>query len=228
MSKLPVFLHDGAFYQLTTLDDLAAAGYRVRPVHLRDLVDGQDTLAGAERLLVADRLHPELWTQTAEECLNVARQGGTVFVSGENALDAVPGVSLTRTGTNFWWWRTGEDPGIDVLETDDALQRHLVPRAQRWHFHGVMTVPDHAEVLTHHRDTGPGWPAGALLAVDRHSTPGVLVLTTMDPIYHHGSRFMPGASLMLHGVIRWLCGLDPLPGEPLAHAGACSTRRPHG
>ncbi|MBE3000421.1 hypothetical protein IDM40_17185 [Nocardiopsis sp. HNM0947] len=216
-SGLPVFLHDGAFYQLATLDDLAEAGLRVRPVHVRDLVLGEDTLEGADRLFVADRLHPGLWTRAAESCVDVARRGGTVFVSGENALDAVPGVELTRTGTNFWWWRTGEDPGIDVLETGEELQRHLVPRAQRWHFHGVMEVPDHTEVLAHHRETGPEWPAGALLAVDRASTAGVIAVTTMDPVYHHGSRFMPGASLLLHGVMRWLCGAEPRPGEKLAH-----------
>ncbi|GAB3713419.1 hypothetical protein [Nocardiopsis oceani] len=218
MTDRIAFLHDGAFYQLATLEDLEAAGYGVRPVYLRDLADGRDTLAGVTRLLVADRLHPDLWARVAESCLDVAGRGGTVFVSGENALDAVPGTVLTRTGTNFWWWRTGEDPGIDIRETAEPLQRHLAPRAQRWHFHGVLDVPEQAEVLVHHRDTGPGWPAGALLAVDRHSTPGVVAVTTMDPVYHHGSRFMPGATLLLHGVVRWLLGLAPEPGTPLLQA----------
>lgn len=218
MNELPVFLHDGAYYQLATLADLAEAGYRVRPVYLRDLVDGLDSLAETDRLLVADRLHPELWARVAEDCVDVARRGGTVFISGENDLSSIPGVHLIPSGTNFWWWRTGEDPGIDVRETTEPLQRHLVPRAQRWHYHGVLTVPDHAAVLSHHRDTGPDWPAGALLVVDRHSTSGVLAVTTMDPVYHHGSRFMPGASLLIHGVVRWLCGHEAHPGEPLAHS----------
>ncbi|MDA8368295.1 MAG: hypothetical protein M0026_00290 [Nocardiopsaceae bacterium] len=207
------FLHDGAFYQLASIEDLLSEGYPIRPVYLPDLLEGRESLDGVERLLVADRLHPRLWASAGPACVDVARRGGTVFLSGENSLEAVPGFTLTPTATNFWWWVSGEDPGIVINDSSDPLQQYLTPRAQRWHFHGVLHTPPHAAILTEHRDQGPEWSAGALLAVDRQTTAGVLAVTTMDPVYHHGSRFMPGASLLLRGAVEWLAA-DASPDAP--------------
>ncbi|MDR1647992.1 MAG: hypothetical protein LBR88_08170 [Zoogloeaceae bacterium] len=39
---------------------------------------------------------------------------------------------------------------------------------------------------------------------DRVSTPGRIFVTTLDPCYHHGSRFMPAASRLLRGFLPWL------------------------
>lgn len=198
------FLHDGGYYQLATLEDLSSQGHRIRPVYLPDLLQGIDSLVDTERLFVSDRLHARLWAEAADACVDVARRGGILFLSGENAVDRVPGVTARRTPTNFWWWVTGEDPGIFVHATDEPLQRELSLRAQRWHHHHVLEVPDDAVVLASHASPVDPTLAGALLAVDRSSTPGIIAVTGLDPVYHHGSRFMPGASEMLHGVMRWL------------------------
>ena len=36
----------------------------------------------------------------------------------------------------------------------------------------------------------------------RNSTTGVVAVSAMDLGYHHGSRFIPGVGLLLHGVVR--------------------------
>lgn len=197
-------LHNGRYFQLETVRDLLDEGFLIRPVYLPDVLTGEDTLDGIERLFVSDHLHPRLWSQIADRCVDVARRGGIVFLSGINAVDAVPGFTAEVTETNYWWWKTGEDPGIYVHRTREPLQAELSDQAHRWHHHAVLQVPEGAAVLATHVPVEPGGPAGVLLAVDRSMTPGTIAITTMDPVYHHGSRFMPGASELLRGVIRWI------------------------
>ncbi|MFF8581915.1 iron chelate uptake ABC transporter family permease subunit [Streptomyces albidoflavus] len=56
---------------------------------------------------------------------------------------------------------------------------------------------------TDHETAGDPATEQVLLYEDRVSTPGRLLVTTMDPVYHHGSRFMPGATQLLLGLLRW-------------------------
>jgi hypothetical protein len=69
-----------------------------------------------------------------------------------------------------------------------------------WHYHGVLDPPDGAEVLV----TLPG--GEALLYVDRVSTPGTLVVSTLDPLSHYGGYFMPATERFLDGFLPWLAG----------------------
>lgn len=60
-----------------------------------------------------------------------------------------------------------------------------------WRLHGHFDPPEGAEVLATDRD------GLALFYVDDVSTPGRLVVTSLDPIYHHGSHFMPATTRFL-------------------------------
>ena len=43
-----------------------------------------------------------------------------------------------------------------------------------------------------------------MLYVDEVSTPGTLVVTTLDPMSHFGSYFMPATERFLDGFLPWL------------------------
>ena len=43
-----------------------------------------------------------------------------------------------------------------------------------------------------------------MLYVDRISTPGTLVVATLDPMSHFGSYFMPATERFLDGFLPWL------------------------
>jgi hypothetical protein len=50
-----------------------------------------------------------------------------------------------------------------------------------------------------------GTEAGAILYRQAwQDGPGETVVASMDPVFHHGSNFMPSATRLLHGVLRWI------------------------
>lgn len=44
----------------------------------------------------------------------------------------------------------------------------------------------------------------ALLYVDEVSSPGTLVISTLDPLSHYGGYFMPATERFLDGFLPWL------------------------
>lgn len=135
----------------------------------------------------------------------MAERGGTLVVLGENRVhEWLPGLEWEPRPTNFWWWRTGEDPGIRVRAPHHSIWRFLTAREVTWHYHGLLHVTAGVTPLAVLEEESR--EAGVLLYEDRTTTAGRIVVTTLDPIYHHGSNFMPAASGFLRGLLRWLEG----------------------
>jgi len=194
-------VHGGTSYHLTTLADPNLAPYRLRPVYLPELDPGQ--LGALDTLIVCDRLHPGLLREHAGTLLQVAGRGGTLVVLGEvEAHTWLPGAAWTARPANFWWWLSGEDPGIRRESPDHPIWAYLTPKHVTWHFHGLLDPPAGATALVTHEEDGQR--TGVVLYEDTVSTPGRLVVTTLDPTYHHGSNFMPSATRFLYGVLDWL------------------------
>lgn len=208
------FLHGGSFSQLTTLADPAVQVWRPRDLYLPDTTE--DDFDDLDTLVVSDRLHPRLLAEAVPRVLKVAERGGTVVVLGENGdCGWIPGLRGFRPAeTNFWWWRTpGGDNGVRRSGDGHEAWDHLTERSVRWHYHGLLEPPPGATVLAYTELEQEGDPATrqVLLYEDRVSTPGRLIVTTMDPVYHHGSRFMPGATQLLFGLLRWTGTTAPTP-----------------
>ncbi|WP_265690069.1 hypothetical protein [Streptomyces griseolus] len=199
------FLHGGSFHQLAALRDPAVRAWRPREIYLPEAREAD--FDGLDTLVVSDRLHPVLLARAAPALLRVAHAGGTVVVLGENTLTGwLPGLRGSLPAeTNFWWWRTGEDSGVRRNHEDHEAWEFLSTRSVRWHYHGLLEPPEGATALVHTVREREGDPerAQVLLYEDRVSTAGRLIVTTMDPVYHHGSRFMPGATELLYGLLRW-------------------------
>ncbi len=167
-------------------------------VYLPDLA-GTD-LTGYDGLVIPERLHRGLLTRAADRILGLLDAGGTVltFTGGEPLPEFLPGVRWEHRPTNFWWWlEPGADLGLHSPTPDHDLFEHLALRDCTWHHHGVLDPPAGADVLV-------ALPSGeALLYVDRVSTPGTLVVATLDPMSHYGSHFMPATERFLDGFLPW-------------------------
>ena len=197
-------VHGGASYHLVTLADPRVAGRCDREIYLPRL--GPADLVGLDAVIVADRLHPRLLRERAGALRGFAEQGGTLVVLGENDVHTwLPGVDWSPRPTNFWWWLTGDDLGVRSRQPRHPLWEHLGRRAVTWHYHGLLTPPPGAEALVVVEEDGRD--AGVLLYDDRVSTAGRILATTLDPTYHHGSNFMPGATQFLYGLHDWLSGI---------------------
>ncbi|SHK06772.1 hypothetical protein SAMN05443637_102243 [Pseudonocardia thermophila] len=195
------FIHGGSGSHLTTLNEPALQPYRLRPIYLYDLTP--DDLSDVDAVIVADREHPKLLAQHGKTIYGVAERGGVLAVFGQNAAEQwLPGVGWEPRPTNFWWWRTGEDNHMRLQRTDEPIWDYFSERAMIWHHHGVLTPPEGATTLVGVEEDGT--MVGATTYYDTVSTAGELFVTTMDPCYHHGAAFMPGASQLLYSTVRWV------------------------
>ncbi len=198
-----VLVHNGSHAQIATLDDPALAPYRIHAVHIRELGRRAIELDAADVVIVSDRVRPDLLAPQAPRILECAERGGTVVAFGENGSEAwLPGSHGEARATNFWWWRTGEDSRIRPRAPEHPAWAFLDAAAVTWHYHGVLHPPTGAVSLVD-LVTVDGEVDGSLLYVDDVSTSGRILGTTLDPIYHHGSGFMPGATRLLYCVLQW-------------------------
>lgn len=195
-------LHCGTFPALRTLADPALAPYRIESVYLPEADPA--VLAGLDTIIVGDRLHQRQLARFAP-AIRAALQdpAKTVIVLGENQVENwLPAVGYTFRPTVFWTWRTGEDNGTRLRLPGDPMWEFFTPRAVSWHHHGLLHPPAGARSLVVMEENGTD--TGALLFLDEVNQPARLLVTTMDPVYHHGSGFMPGASQLLYSLLRWV------------------------
>jgi hypothetical protein len=165
-------------------------------------------LAGIDALIVPDRTHPAVLRAKRRVLLDHLHRGGTLIVFAEtHGEDWLPGVEWSFRPTNFWWWlERGADPGLRVAAPDHPLFAHLGGADAVWHHHGVLHPPEGADRLIVVEDptvNAPNQDAGCLLYDDRVSAPGRLIVSTLDPFYHHGSFFMPATTRFLDRFLAW-------------------------
>ncbi|WP_197376734.1 hypothetical protein [Mycolicibacterium baixiangningiae] len=199
-------VHSGSYAHLYATKDPAVLAYQPEFVYLADLEDGG--LDGYDTVIVGDRMHPELLTRHAEQFHAVAQRGGTLVVLGENRVHTwLPGIEWEERPTNFWWWVSGEDPLIRTRSHDHESWQYLTTKSVIWHHHGLLRTEDDVVplVVSEEADAdGKPHDAGMMLYEDTVTTPGRIIVTTLDPMHHHGSNFMSGATRFLYALLRWV------------------------
>ena len=185
-----IALSCGTYYHIESLE---APRYRaffdavIAPERLEQAVTPTDCI------LVPCRSPAQRLIAQADILARHLAQGGTVVAMGESRSDLwLPGVAFHGRATNWWWWLTpGADLGVRISDADHPLMNAIGPAEATWHLHGHFGVPDGATVLV---EDAAGLP---LLYVDAVTTPGQMVVTSLDPFYHHGSHFMPATTRFL-------------------------------
>lgn len=192
----------GTYFHHFAYSDPQVARHIRRRVHVRKLAEVN--LADFDVVILPCRMDPDLMAPLREPLLAYLGHGGTVVsLSAEGAEEFLPGVKWSPSEVNFWWWLDQtNDPGIRISRPHHPLFRFIGAADVVWHHHGVLTPPPGAVPLVEVEGKG------ALVYVDRVSTPGRLVVSTLDPVFHHGSNFMPAATRMLYGMMRWLAEGD--------------------
>lgn len=194
-----VAVDGGTYFHHATLGDPRFAPYFSDLVYAPELA-GSRHWQDADCLFVASRQDPA-WLQAAGQAIgDFLAAGKTLVVMGDNAAESwVPGVRWRPAEVNFWWWLTpGADSGLRLAAPEHALFQHLTLADATWHQHGYLDLPAGAQSLV---DRAAG---GSILYEDRVSTAGRIIVTTLDPCYHHGSNFMPATSRFLAGFLPWL------------------------
>lgn len=171
--------------------------YFAAVIYLRDLA--ADDLAAYDGLLIPERLHAPTLRAAAPQIVALLARGGAVIAFGEQPDPWLPGVRWEHRPTNFWWWRDPLAPSGLVAPDPAHPFLRAVPLADAtWHQHGVFAPPDGAETVIATTD------GAAVLYIDRATTAGTLLVTSLDPLYHYGSYFMPATERFLDGFLPWV------------------------
>lgn len=158
----------------------------IAPEHIDAILTPDDIL------FVTCRTPPQRMIARRDRLAAHLAEGGTIVAMGESRSDLwLPEVSFTATQTNWWWWLTpGADLGVRRGDTH-ALLDGMSDADLTWHLHGYFHPPPRARVFVHDS-------AGRAIAYDDSvSTPGRMIVTSLDPCYHHGSHFMPATTRFL-------------------------------
>lgn len=156
-------------------------------------------LASCQALLVPCRTPSERLVPHRQAIHNFIAGGGWVIAMGEtDHADWLPDIQFDARPTNFWWWlEPGADLGLGFPLPEHELFDYIDPGDAAWHIHGVFQPPADATSLIDYRDEGS-------LLYERPVGDGRLIVTSLDPFYHHGSFFMPATTRFLHGFMPWL------------------------
>ncbi|WP_412032990.1 hypothetical protein ACLIR7_18425 [Nitratireductor aquimarinus] len=152
-----------------------------------------DELRPSDALWVPCRTPAHRMIEQRDVVLRHLEAGGTVVALGESRSDLwMPGIEFTSVPTNWWWWlEPGADLGVSIIAPDHALLAGMGRKDLTWHLHGWFRPPEGAHVLaTDHEDH-------AILYEDTVTTPGRMIVSSLDPFFHHGSHFMPATTRFL-------------------------------
>lgn len=194
----------GTFYHQVAIHDPRHRAEFDHIIYVRDL--SETALADVTVLIIPDRTNPAVLRSRRQVLIDFANAGHTLIVFGETEAHSwLPGVTWSSRPTNFWWWLADNaEPPNRLVSPQHELFSAVSFRNTIWHFHGVLALPVGAESLIdvpadpEGRDSG-----GALLYDDRVTTAGRLIVSTLDPFYHHGSRFMPATTAFLDQFLPW-------------------------
>lgn len=191
-------LDAGTYFHHATFNDPDLRPLFARAIHTPALTAA--ALDGIEVLYVASWQDARLMASKASIIRAFLDVGGTVAAMGESSPQHwLPGVAWHARPVNFWWWKTpGADSGLRASHLDHGFWQYLSLADATWHQHGYFDLPPGATPLVQLAE------GGTVLYEDRVTTPGRMIVTSLDPCYHHGSYFMPATSRFLRGFLPWL------------------------
>ncbi|WP_126425279.1 hypothetical protein [Brevibacillus marinus] len=190
-------LYGGNAHQQRTLYESKYRRFFAEVIYLPALYRG--SLDEFDVLLVPSQLHQGLLARSQPQIRQFLNRGGIIAAFGAQPQPWLPGHNWEFRPTNFWWWlEPNAKSGLVLKRPEHDLFRYITLEDATWHYHGVFWPAAGAEILIEVED------GGAIFYIDKLTTPGTLILTTLDPEFHYGSYFMPATERFLDGFLPWL------------------------
>ncbi len=198
-TETPVlFVENGTYFHHRTLHTPEFAPYFGHTRHVLDLQASD--FEQYRSIVFCCNTRGDLIARHRAAIADFLQRGNTVVAMGNTAAHTwLPQVQWHDRPVNFWWWtEPGADSGLRVADAQHSLWQHLSLADATWHQHGFFVPPPGA------RSVIDKLGQGSILYEDCVSTPGRMLVTSLDPCYHHGSYFMPATTRFLRGFLPWL------------------------
>lgn len=191
-------LDAGTYYHHRTFHTETIMPYIDEVIYVREF--DEEKFMQCDAFIVSCRTNPALLIPLKDSFARFLAAGKTLVAMGETGSEQwLDGVQWTTCQVNFWWWKeTHPDSGLRVGAAAHSLFDYITLEDATWHQHGTFALPNGAVSVLDKVD------GGSVLYEDCSSTPGRLIVTSLDPMYHHGSYFMPATTRFLHGFFLWL------------------------
>lgn len=187
--KRLALLYGGSLPEYRTINEPKYRRWFSEVIYLLDLPDTD--LGEFDGLLIPEGSHHIKLEAASGQIRGFLEDGGTVILFGDQPIPWLPGLD--------WEFRpAGESGELVAQHRDHSFYRRLTVEDATWHHHGVFHPPAGAETLLATQD------GQAVLYIDRASTPGTLLVASLDPLAHFGGTFMPTAERFLDRFLPWV------------------------
>jgi len=198
MNRRIAALDGGTYYHLNALNDSAWAHLIDERIYLPELAERE--LDSFDVLIATCRSNSDLIALARKQIDSFLEKGGTVVAfAGTGPERWLPEVTPISVPTNYWWWLDRDaDSGLRIAAPDHSFFQAMTLSDCTWHHHCRFRPPPGAVSLIDHTD------GNSLFYEDRVSSRGTLLITGLDPFFHHGSHFMPATTRFLASFLPWL------------------------
>lgn len=150
-----------------------------------------ERLANIDGLYVPEGSNHHRLQASSGLILDFLGRGGTVLAFGDQPVSWMPGID--------WTFRPAlAAPKLTAGGPDHGFHAAVPLIDKIWHHHGVLAPPAGADTVIASED-GAG-----VLYVDRVSTGGTILATTLDPLRHTGETASPGPARFLELFLPWV------------------------
>lgn len=199
MNKIAI-LDNGTAYNLVALHQEPFNQYFERVIYYPKITKAD--LDGIDVLIVTCLSNIDHHMQNKELFMDFLAQGKTLVVMARNEpYKWLPDIEGMNLPFNYWWWLNTNDEKFQLKVDDEnhPLFNEVNFKDMIWHFHDGYKVPTGARSAVRHKEED----ASIYFELDDYYG-GRLVVTALDPFFHHGSYFMPNSSVFGEKLLRYL------------------------
>jgi hypothetical protein len=181
-------LYGGSFPEHRILSMPQCQRWLAESIYLPELT--RDALHGLDGLLVPEGSHHLKLEAASSLICKFLERGRTVCIFGDQPISWLPGLD--------WEFRTANrpEPGDLIVQNRFSSFHGHLEVDDIWHHHGVFHPPSGAETLVAAAD------GAAVLYLDRVSTHGTLLVTSLDLLRHVTSN--PVSARFLDRLLPWI------------------------
>jgi hypothetical protein len=184
-------LYGGSLPEHRVLTDERFSPWFASTIYLPDLAPA--SLSEIDGLYVPEGSNHRRLLAAAPTVRDFLECGGTALLFGDQPVAWLPGIA--------WEFRPAlSAPKLTAGSPDHGFHAAVPLIDQIWHHHGVLAPPDGADTLLSTED-GAG-----VLYVDRVSTGGTILVSTLDPLRHTGETASPSPTHFLELFLPWVVG----------------------